>query len=101
MRIFNKNLFNGISAKTKLLVLVLLSINLLSCSSSDEDPDLIVAELTDLENQFDPDIKWESSVGDGVESYFSRIKPVSDTPRPRLQKTFSLNITYGARSRFS
>lgn len=75
MRYLNKNLLKGFSS-TKLLAIVLLSISLVSCSSKDDDPDLIVAELTDLENQFDVEVKWDRSVGDGVEDYFSRIKPI-------------------------
>lgn len=75
MRYLNKNLLNSFSSKN-LLVIVLLSISLVSCSSKDEDPDLIVAELTELENQFDVEVLWDRSVGDGVENYFSRIKPI-------------------------
>lgn len=75
MRIFEKPIFNSLKASAKLLVIALLAINLLSCSSSDEDPDLIVAELTELENKFDVDVKWDRSVGDGTGGYFSRIKP--------------------------
>lgn len=75
MRYLNKNLLNSFSLNN-LLVIVLLSISLVSCSSKDEDPDLIVAELTELENQFDVEVLWDRSVGDGVENYFSRIKPI-------------------------
>lgn len=84
MRYFDRKFFNGcslmnrlqgLSAK-KLLVIALLATGLFSCSSKDEDPDLMVAELTELDNAFDVDIVWDRSVGYGVEDYFSRIKPI-------------------------
>lgn len=64
-RIFNK----------KIVAVVLLGISIISCSSSDEDPKDVVAELSELENKFDVEVIWEESVGYGVEDHFSRIKP--------------------------
>jgi outer membrane protein assembly factor BamB len=76
MRYFDKNIFNRFNAK-KALAIILLSSSLFACSSSDdEDPSTKVAELSDLDNAFDIEILWDRSIGDGVEDYFSRIKPI-------------------------
>ena len=76
MRYFEKQFFKGLSTK-KVLAIALLSSSLFACSSSDdEDPSTKVAELTELENAFDVDVKWDRSIGDGVEDYFSRLKPI-------------------------
>ncbi|GAA0810669.1 outer membrane protein assembly factor BamB [Colwellia asteriadis] len=58
------------------LVALLLSSTLLACSSTDdEDPDTLVAELTEINETFTPQVLWDRSVGDGVDDYFSRLKP--------------------------
>ncbi len=76
MRCFDKKIFKGLSTK-KVLAIILLSSSLFACSSSDEeDPSTKVAELSDLDNAFDVEILWDRSVGDGVNDYFSRIKPI-------------------------
>jgi outer membrane protein assembly factor BamB len=76
MRCFDKNFFKGLSTK-KVLAIILLSSSLFACSSSDEeDPSTKIAELSDLDNAFDVEILWDRSVGDGVNDYFSRIKPI-------------------------
>ena len=76
MRYFDKNIFKGFSTK-KVLAIILLSSSLLACSSNDEeDPSTQVAELIELDNAFDVEVLWDRSVGDGVEDYFSRIKPI-------------------------
>jgi outer membrane protein assembly factor BamB len=60
----------------KLLVIALLSLGLSACSSTDdEDESTKVAELTEINEIFEADVLWESSVGDGVSDYFSRIQP--------------------------
>jgi len=61
----------------KVALAVVLSSMLLACSSTDdeEDESIRVAELTEIQAQFEPKIVWEDSVGDGVSHYFSRIKP--------------------------
>ena len=75
MRYFEHKIFKNFSAK-KALAIVLLSASLLACSSNDdEDPSTKVAELSDLDNAFDVEVLWDRSVGDGVDDYFSRIKP--------------------------
>ncbi|WDE12696.1 outer membrane protein assembly factor BamB [Thalassomonas haliotis] len=62
----------------KLLAALLLSTGLMACSSTDEeDESEKVAELVEIQEQFEPEVLWDSSVGSGVEDYFSRIKPVS------------------------
>lgn len=76
MRYFENKIFKGFSAK-KALAIVLLSSSLLACSSNDdEDPSTKVAELSDLDNAFDVEVLWDRSIGDGVDDYFSRIKPI-------------------------
>ncbi|MEI6894999.1 MAG: outer membrane protein assembly factor BamB [Colwellia sp.] len=75
MRYVDKILLNGCNS-LKVLAIVFLFASLLSCSSSDEDPDLMVAELIELENAFDAEVVWDGSVGDGVDDYFSRLKPI-------------------------
>ncbi len=61
-----------------ILAVLLLSSTLFSCSSTDEEEDAskLVAELTEINEQFEPDVLWEESVGDGSEDYFSRLKPI-------------------------
>jgi outer membrane protein assembly factor BamB len=60
----------------KLLVIALVSLGLVACSSTDEEDEATkVAELTEIKQAFDADVLWESSVGNGVSDYFSRIKP--------------------------
>jgi outer membrane protein assembly factor BamB len=60
-----------------ILAVFLLSGILFSCSSTDdENIDDVVAELTDIEEQFEPKVIWDESVGDGSGDYFSRLKPV-------------------------
>ena len=75
MRCFDKNFFKGLSTK-KVLAIILLSSSLFACSSNDEDTSTKVAELSNLDNAFDVEILWDRSVGDGVNDYFSRIKPI-------------------------
>jgi len=60
----------------KLLAIALLSLGLGACSSTDEEDEATkVAELTEINAVFEADVLWESSVGDGVSDYFSRIQP--------------------------
>ena len=60
-----------------LLVICFLALGISACSSTDdEDEDLKVAELTEIKALFEPDVKWDASVGNGVGDYFSRIQPV-------------------------
>jgi outer membrane protein assembly factor BamB len=59
------------------LVALLLSSTLFACSSTDEevDPSTLVAELTEINEAFEPKVLWERSVGNGTAGYFSSIKP--------------------------
>lgn len=54
----------------------MLSIGLAACSSNDENSELKVADLTKIDKKFEPDVLWSQSVGDGVDHYYSRVKPV-------------------------
>jgi len=67
-----------LSQHTKMLAILLLSSTLFACSSTDEEDDTsgFPAELTDIKQQFSPQVLWEESVGDGSEDYFSRLKPL-------------------------
>ncbi|TYK67385.1 outer membrane protein assembly factor BamB [Colwellia echini] len=75
MHFFDKKLFTGFS-RTKVLAILLLSSTLFACSSSDEDESTKVAELTELENAFEVEVLWDRDIGEGVQDYFSRIKPI-------------------------
>ena len=79
MAFYNQKLsLNFVKKHQKLLAVFLLSGVLFSCSSTDEEDDAeIVAELTELNEQFEPKVLWEESVGDGSEDYFSRLKPAA------------------------
>jgi outer membrane protein assembly factor BamB len=68
---FNK-LFNK-----KILAVCLLTSGLMACSSTDDEEDeSLVAELTEINQAFEPEVLWEKNVGSGVDDYFSRLKPV-------------------------
>ena len=76
MRFFNKSIFNGLSIG-KISVMIFMSTALMACSSTDdEDPSTKIAELTEINQAFQPEVIWDASIGDGVEGYFSRIKPI-------------------------
>ncbi|TKB47211.1 outer membrane protein assembly factor BamB [Thalassotalea mangrovi] len=51
---------------------------LFGCASDDEDEDTstLVAELTEINAQFEPEVLWEQSTDEGVQHYFSRLNPV-------------------------
>ena len=64
--------------KTKLLT-VFLVLSLTGCSTiSDwfaDEEELQYRRLPDMVNQFEPSTKWDKTLGDGVEHYFSRLRP--------------------------
>lgn len=61
----------------KVFSVLLFSFFLHACSSTDdEDISELPAELTELEPKFEPDVLWEESVGNGIDDYFSRLKPI-------------------------
>ncbi|WP_404343566.1 outer membrane protein assembly factor BamB [Pseudoalteromonas mariniglutinosa] len=45
---------------------------LTGCSSSDDEEELVLPEIV---NQFEAQLVWQESIGDGVEHYFSRLTP--------------------------
>lgn len=45
---------------------------LVGCSSSDDEEELVLPEIV---NQFETNVVWQESIGDGVEHYFSRLTP--------------------------
>ncbi|WP_448551670.1 outer membrane protein assembly factor BamB [Thalassotalea montiporae] len=60
----------------RLLSAIALATTLAACSSTDDEDEAIkIAELTDINEQFEVDVAWEKGIGDGVDDYFSRIKP--------------------------
>jgi outer membrane protein assembly factor BamB len=72
-----KQTSHGLLGKyAKVFSVLLLSSTLLSCSSTDEDTSDLPAELTEIEQSFEPNVLWEESVGDGSGDYFSRLKPI-------------------------
>ncbi|MBL4940586.1 MAG: outer membrane protein assembly factor BamB [Colwellia sp.] len=77
----NKQTSKGFQGKhLKMFAVLLLSGILFACSSTEDNEEEnadFVAELTDLEEQFEPKVLWDKSVGDGSEDYFSRLKPIA------------------------
>ncbi len=72
-----KQTSHGLLGKyAKVFSVLLLSSTLFSCSSTDEDTSDLPAELTEIEQSFEPNVLWEESVGDGSGDYFSRLKPI-------------------------
>lgn len=45
---------------------------LMGCSSSDGEEELVLPEIA---NQFETNIVWQESIGNGIEHYFSRLSP--------------------------
>ena len=45
---------------------------LTGCSSSDDEEELVLPEIV---NQFETEVVWQESIGDGVQHYFSRLTP--------------------------
>lgn len=61
------------------ILIVLLALSLGGCATiSDlfaEDDEIEIRRLKPIEATFEPQIKWETDVGDGVQDYFSRLAP--------------------------
>ncbi len=74
MYFFDKEFFSF-----KILSVLLLVSSLLACSSSDDDEDTanLVAELVDIQQKFKPKVLWDKNIGDGVDNFFSRLKPLA------------------------
>lgn len=64
-------------ASKKLAISLVMSAVLAGCASNDEDPDLLPAELPQINNQFSTKVEWRKSVGEGVEDYYSRLTPAT------------------------
>lgn len=64
--------------KEKWLAALLVTLTLTACSSTDDEEidETLAAELVEFNQQFELDVLWEKSVGDGVDDYFSRLKPI-------------------------
>ncbi|MBE0363094.1 outer membrane protein assembly factor BamB [Pseudoalteromonas ulvae UL12] len=60
--------------KITMATLALCMASLMGCSSSDDEEELVLPEIV---NQFETNIAWQTTVGDGVEHYFSRLSPAS------------------------
>lgn len=77
-QINNAFLGKQVGKYTKVFAVFILSSALFACSSTDdEDTSDLPAELTELDEKFEPKVLWEESVGDGSDNYFSRLKPVA------------------------
>jgi len=74
MHFFDKKLFSF-----KVLSVLLLASSLLACSSSDDEEEEanLAAELIDIQQKFKPNVVWDKNVGDGVDEFFSRLKPIA------------------------
>lgn len=76
MLIHTNTIFKKVFFNRKLLATCLLTAGLFSCSSTEEEIDETEpVELTEITAKFKPQVLWEQSVGDGVNHYFSRVKP--------------------------
>ncbi|WP_016954985.1 outer membrane protein assembly factor BamB [Catenovulum agarivorans] len=65
-----------INTKALAKAVVLMSL-LAGCASNDENPDTQPAPRPEINNQISVKKVWNNSVGDGVEGYYSRLKPAS------------------------
>lgn len=60
--------------KLSIATLALCMASLLGCSSNDDEEEIVLPEII---NQFETQVEWTNDVGDGVEHYFSRLKPTA------------------------
>ncbi len=60
---------------SNLTLAAVLGLSLVGCSVF-EDEDEALPELPVIQAKFNPTISWQEQVGDGVEHYFSRLRPV-------------------------
>ncbi|MCU4676995.1 outer membrane protein assembly factor BamB [Catenovulum sp. 2E275] len=59
----------------KTAVAILVISGLVGCASNDEDPDSLPAEKPEIQNQFSTKVEWRKSVGEGIQAFYSRLKP--------------------------
>jgi len=69
--IFDKN-----SLRNKIAVALLIVLGLSACSSTDDIDESLPVDLEEITQQFEPEVLWQESVGNGVGDYFSRIAPI-------------------------
>ncbi len=69
-------IFDKKSLKNKIAVVFLITLGISACSSTDEIDETLPVELTEINQQFEPEVLWEENIGGGAEGYFSRITPV-------------------------
>ncbi|WP_017445472.1 outer membrane protein assembly factor BamB [Gayadomonas joobiniege] len=62
---------------TRSLTAISLAVLINACSSNDIDPDLLPAERPEIENKVATEVNWQAEVGDGVASYYTRLKPAA------------------------
>jgi outer membrane protein assembly factor BamB len=58
--------------KITMATLALCMATLMGCSSSDDEEELVLPQIV---NQFETQVVWQESVGNGVEHFFSRLSP--------------------------
>ncbi|GGW86438.1 outer membrane protein assembly factor BamB [Alteromonas halophila] len=70
---------NGQCARALSLAL-LMSVTLTGCSTVEgwftDEEELEIRRLKPIEQQFEPSVRWDTDIGDGVDYYFSRLRPV-------------------------
>ncbi|EWH12351.1 outer membrane biogenesis protein BamB [Catenovulum agarivorans DS-2] len=72
------NILRLVGRKTAFATPAVLMFSLLSgCASNDDNPDTQPAPRPEVNNQISVKKVWSESVGDGVEGYYSRLKPAS------------------------
>ena len=69
-------IFDKKSLKNKIAVVFFMTLGLSACSSTDEIDESLPVELTEINEQFEPEVIWEENIGGGAGRYFSRITPV-------------------------
>ena len=69
----------GRISRTMGLALVM-SISLTGCTTVSnwfaEDEEIAIRTLKPIDAEFEPEVIWDTDVGDGIEGYFSRLRPV-------------------------
>nr|WP_137166354.1 outer membrane protein assembly factor BamB [Salinimonas lutimaris] len=59
---------------------MVMSVTLSGCTTISnwfaDDEEIEIRTLKPIDEQFEPELVWDTSVGDGIEDYFSRLRPV-------------------------
>ena len=69
-------IFDKKNLKNKIAVAFLITFGISACSSTDEIDETLPVELTEINEQFEPEVLWEENIGGGAEDHFSRITPI-------------------------